>query len=298
MVHRYTTNNSPFNPANDELYKRWREQKLESAPASLAEMVVEVDDPRYLSDSEIEAMRHCIGKTNMVIYAGNTGEDADKAIPHLLARQFGLQRLNHNWLADEDGITSLTVNDEGDHPTYIPYTNRPIHWHTDGYYNPLRQQVYGLLLHCVHSAASGGENALMDHEMAYIHLRDNAPAYLHALMAPDVLTIPAGTDMYGDPRDASVGPVFSIDENTGVLHMRYTARRHNIHWKDTLETGEAVRALETLLAGDSDFIYRGRLEPGMGLVSNNVLHDRAGFEDREGTPKRLLYRARYFDRIG
>jgi hypothetical protein len=34
----------------------------------------------------------------------------------------------------------------------------------------------------------------------------------------------------------------------------------------------------------------------MGLVGNNVLHDRAGFNDDE-THHRLLYRARYYDRI-
>jgi hypothetical protein len=35
----------------------------------------------------------------------------------------------------------------------------------------------------------------------------------------------------------------------------------------------------------------------MGLVCNNVLHDRAGFTDR-GDARRLLYRARYHDRVG
>jgi len=34
----------------------------------------------------------------------------------------------------------------------------------------------------------------------------------------------------------------------------------------------------------------------MGLLCNNVLHDRAGFSDDAGHP-RLLYRARYYDRI-
>jgi hypothetical protein len=34
----------------------------------------------------------------------------------------------------------------------------------------------------------------------------------------------------------------------------------------------------------------------MGLVCNNVLHDRAAFSDSD-TQKRLLYRARYYDRI-
>jgi hypothetical protein len=35
----------------------------------------------------------------------------------------------------------------------------------------------------------------------------------------------------------------------------------------------------------------------MGLISNNVLHDRGGFSDLPGQPQRLLYRARYFDRV-
>ena len=298
MEHRYALHSSPFNPKNNDAYLRWRELKLETAPQNLGELVVEVDDPRSLSKCEHEAMLLRIRKANMVIYAGKTGDDPDKTIPHAMGRQFGLQRLNHNWLADEDGITSLTVNDEGEHPTYIPYTDRPIHWHTDGYYNPIYEQVHGLLLHCVHSAASGGENALMDHEMAYIRLRDKNPAHIHALMQPDAMTIPPGTDMHGKQREATIGPVFSVNEIGGELHMRYTARRHNIQWKEDEATRDAVTALETLLHSDSDCIYRGRLEPGMGLVSNNVLHDRAGFEDREGHPKRLLYRARYFDRIG
>jgi hypothetical protein len=34
----------------------------------------------------------------------------------------------------------------------------------------------------------------------------------------------------------------------------------------------------------------------MGLVCNNVLHDRTGFDDDPSRP-RLLYRARYLDRI-
>lgn len=44
------------------------------------------------------------------------------------------------------------------------------------------------------------------------------------------------------------------------------------------------------------FIYRGRLESGMGLASNNVLHARAAFSD-DATHKRHDYRARYFDRL-
>jgi len=38
------------------------------------------------------------------------------------------------------------------------------------------------------------------------------------------------------------------------------------------------------------------LQPGMGLLCNNVLHDRSGFTDDPARP-RLIYRARYHDRI-
>jgi hypothetical protein len=34
----------------------------------------------------------------------------------------------------------------------------------------------------------------------------------------------------------------------------------------------------------------------MGLISNNILHDRTGFQD-DSDRKRLLYRARYYDRV-
>ena len=54
--------------------------------------------------------------------------------------------------------------------------------------------------------------------------------------------------------------------------------------------------LERLLAAPSPWIHRITLEPGMGLLCNNVLHDRSAFTDDPARP-RLIYRARYHDRI-
>ncbi|RRQ21562.1 taurine catabolism dioxygenase TauD [Thiohalobacter thiocyanaticus] len=286
-----------FDLDNEVAYRHWRERRLEQAATRLDELLVEVRDPRRLSAAEHEALLSRCRRNNMALYASRIGDDPDKEIPRRLGEQLGLQRLDHNWLADDDGITSLTVNPEGEHPQYIPYTNRPIHWHTDGYYNPPERQIHGLLLHCVHPAARGGENALMDPELAYIHLRDADPAYVAALMRPDAMTIPEGTGEAGGRRPESVGPVFSVTPETGALHMRYTARSRNIRWAEDVQVQAAVRALTDLLASDRPGIFRGRLESGMGLVSNNVLHDRAGFEDTEGVPPRLLYRARFYDRI-
>jgi len=40
------------------------------------------------------------------------------------------------------------------------------------------------------------------------------------------------------------------------------------------------------------------MQKGQGLIGNNPLHDRAGFSDEgSGNTPRLLYRARYHDRI-
>ena len=131
--------------------------------------------------------------------------------------------------------------------------------------------------------------------MVYLKIRDENPAFIVALSAPDVMTIPARTDEEGVARAEQSGPVFSVDEH-GKLHMRYTARTRSIEWKQDDISRAAVACLVQVLASDSPYIYSARLESGMGLLCNNVLHDRAAFEDNPASP-RLLYRARYYERI-
>jgi alpha-ketoglutarate-dependent taurine dioxygenase len=291
------TNPSPFLPENEAAYRAWREAKLAGYPATAAELIVDIADPAQLTAAEYQALLARLRKTNMAIYRSALGDNPDKAPLTALTARFGLRRLDSNLLADDDGLTSITVNPEGEHPKYIPYTNRPINWHCDGYYNTGEQQIRGMLLHCVQPAAEGGENQLLDHEIAYLQLRDEDPRHIRALMAPDVMTIPPGKDGEGGERGPSVGPVFSIHPASGSLHMRYTARKRNIEWKDDAQTAAALAALERILGSDNPYIFRARLDSGMGLLCNNVLHTRDGFNDLPGHPRRLLYRARYFDRI-
>lgn len=285
---------SPFDLGNDRAYQAWRQYKLENYPENIEDLMVEIADPMALSMVEKDALYQRLVKTNMAIYAGPTGGDPDKTIPTKLGEQFGLSELDNNMGAD-DGVTSLKVVAEQWRGAYIPYTDRPIHWHTDGYYNLVYQQIRALFLHCVSPADKGGENALLDHEMAYMHLRDSNPEYISALMAADVMTIPANIENGKEIRPARVGPVFSIMPD-GNLHMRYTARTRSIEWKDDAITREAIDKLSDFLNSDSAFIYRATLQPGQGLICNNVLHDRSGFDD-EGESKRLLYRLRYYQRI-
>ena len=287
---------SPFDLRNEVAYQRWREQKLEQAPASLNGLIIEVNDPRNLSGIEHAALLEICRGSNMVIYAGRQ-HSADKEIARKVGHQFGMKNLDANWLAGEDGISEIQVSSAGDlsRQAYIPYTDRPIKWHTDGYYNPPQRRIRGMLLHCVHSAAAGGENRLMDHELAYLQLRDANPEFIRALSEPDAMTIPERTDEEGVARAAQGGPVFSVDENAR-LHMRYTARTRSIVWKQDELTLAAVACLEQLLAAESPYIHTARLESGMGLLCNNVLHDRSSFTDNPESP-RLLYRARYYDRV-
>ena len=96
-------------------------------------------------------------------------------------------------------------------------------------------------------------------------------------------------------RPARSGPVFSVLED-GSLHMRYTARTRSIEWSPAPVTLAAVEALNDFLDSTSDYIYRATLQPGQGLISNNVLHDRSGF-DEDDEHIRQLYRLRYYQRI-
>ena len=284
-----------FDLADEAAYLAWRAEKLAHFPTTLAELVVEVRDPRALSRGERQALLERCRRANMAVYASPTGGKPDKEIPRQLGLQLGLRDLDPNLLADDDGISPLAAAEHGTRGEFIPYTNRGIRWHTDGYYNPRERSVHAVLLHCVERAETGGENELLDHEIAYIQLRDRDPRHLRALTAPDVMTVPARIEDGRVARAAQSGPVFSIDAG-GFLHMRYTARAVSIEWKQDAATQAALAALEDILSKASPWVLRGRLEAGMGIISNNILHTRTPFTD-SAQHRRLIYRARYYQRV-
>lgn len=290
---------NPFDLDDAAAYAEWRQRKLDTAPRRLDDILVVLNDPRELTAAERSQLIDRCTVANMAVYVSHTVGEADKAIPRRLGTQLGLHSLDSNYLADDDGISPLAVADDSD-PTkrrgeFIPYTDKPIRWHTDGYYNTPERSVRGLILHCVQPAESGGDNQLLDHEIAYILLRDENPDYVRALSAADVMVIPARVEPDGVARPDQPGPVFSVDP-AGHLHLRYTARTKSIAWKEDSATRNALAAFERLLASETPWALRGRLEPGMGLVCNNVLHDRSGFSNSPQR-QRLIYRARYHERV-
>jgi alpha-ketoglutarate-dependent taurine dioxygenase len=286
---------SPFALDDPDSYRAWRAQKL-----SVAGMpdVIAVGNPGELSETERRALLQTGQARNFALFrVASPPENVDQAL-RAFGRRIGLLDLDQNLCAEDSGVTAITVKaTETDH-TYIPYTNRPLGWHTDGYYNAGDHQVRAWLLYCARPAAEGGDNELFDHEIAYIRVRDENPDWIRALMAPDAFTIPSNTEHGEEIRPDHSGPVFSISATDGSLHMRYSARQRNVIWKDDALTRDAAAFLLDLFKGGDDHIYRYRLQSGEGVISNNILHRRDGFRDGPTSgAKRLIYRARYYQRL-
>ncbi|MHB8915269.1 MAG: TauD/TfdA family dioxygenase, partial [Thiobacillus sp.] len=129
--------NTPFSLASDSDYRAWRAAKLANYPRRVDELIVPIEDPRALKPIEIQALQACCAHANMVLYYAPGVPAEDKNVPHQFAKQLGLVRLEGNYLADEDGLSSITPASDEEHVRgeYVPYTHKPINWHTDGYYN-------------------------------------------------------------------------------------------------------------------------------------------------------------------
>jgi hypothetical protein len=285
---------------DDLAYRRWREAKLADYPRLPDELTVEVSALDAPTAAETQAVLAACRRANMCLYRSRqyVGDpQGTRSALAAFARHFGLVRFEAQRSAKADGIVALEVAAQGGRVGYIPYTNLPLGWHTDGYYNyqgPGRM-IRSMLLHCVRSARRGGENDLLDHEIVYIRLRDENPDYIAALMRPDAMTIPSNEETNGTTRDENTGPGFVVDPDTGRLAMRYTARKRYIRWNDDAATQAAVRALERVLR-DDPLVMRVRFAPGEGVICNNVLHDRIGFDPGASMePGRLVYRIRSYD---
>ncbi len=257
-----------------------------------------IADPRAVSDSERAALLEQVAATNFALYQWRAAPPDDDALDEWLLTftgNFGLRAREDHRSANGNGVVRIQVAHDGGRVGYIPYTTLRIAWHTDGYYNYHGPDncVRGMILHCAAAASEGGENRLLDHELAYLRLRDADEAALCLLMHPQAMTIPEATDDSGRFRAANAGPVFFLDD-AGALVMRYTARKRNVVWRDA-ETRAAAEKLLALIEAEP-LARRLTLAPGQGLLCNNVLHDRSAFEDH-GDSRRSLCRIRFNNRI-
>lgn len=289
-----THRSGPFSLEDEASYAEWRGEKLRHASPGAA---IGIADPTALTESERNALLSSCTRRNFTLFRFNHPPADIEARLQAFGRQMGLLDFDQNLCADDSGLTAITVRPTHTDHVYIPYTSRPLGWHTDGYYNAGHYQVRAWLLYCVQPAAEGGANELFDHEIAYIRLRDQNPDWIRALTADDAFTIPGNLEGGELIRPDHSGPVFSISPD-GSLHMRYSARQRNVIWKDDPVTQAAATFLRDLFERGDEFIFRHRLNAGEGLISNNALHRRDGFRDADnGRPQRLIYRARYHQRL-
>jgi hypothetical protein len=123
---------SPFDLDDEATYRRWRDWKLALRATRIDDLIVDVADLRVLTPAEHSALLARIASANMALYRSPPAAQ-DKDLPRLLGAQLGLRRLDANWLADEDGVSLITVSQASDsRGSFIPYTDRPsagTRWH-------------------------------------------------------------------------------------------------------------------------------------------------------------------------
>ena len=283
-------------PIADDFYRKWRDERLSAAEAAKTGDFVEIGDLSAPSEAErSELIRRCAA-ANLALYATDPGRP-QRSTMRPFAEAFGLRIAEKHRSAGGDGVVALRESDAPGLKGYIPYSKRKMNWHTDGYYNAPDDRISAMVLHTEVPADDGGANQLLDHTIAYIRLMDENPDYVAALMHPAAMTIPANEEE-GAFRPASVGPVFFADADTGALQMRYTARTRSIEWRDTSLTREAVAFLQHTLETPDPMTISLRFGAGQGVLCNNVLHDRTGFDpEAAASSPRLVYRVRFHNRV-
>lgn len=285
---------------SDNAYLSWKDKKLEQYSQVLNMDPLAIESLSNPSKSETEELLKRIRKTNLAIYSiDDQADDIDCVRKELRAfsDHLGLEIAEKHRSAGEYGIVALQVSEAERQRGYIPYSRKPMNWHTDGYYNAPDEQIKAMVLHCVRPASDGGKNQFFDPEIAYIRLRDRNPEFVDALMNPHAMSIPENREPDGKVRPESVGPVFSVDQNDR-LAMRYTARTRSIEWLDNPVVRQAAAELQALLVEGDPLMYTGKLSAGQGVLCNNVLHNRTGFDpDTSTSSDRLVFRVRFHNRV-
>lgn len=284
-------------PKADDFYRKWREDRLEAAEAARTAGFVQVADLAHPSDSEkSELIRRCKAANLALYQTPESSAQRDKL--RSFADAMGLRIAEKHRSAGGDGIVALRESDAPSQKGYIPYSKRKMNWHTDGYYNAPDDRISAMVLHTAVPASAGGSNQFLDHTIAYIRLMDENPDYVRALMHPQAMAIPENVEPDGAVRPVSVGPVFFADAESGEMQMRYTARTRSIAWRDDSLTREAVGFLQKTLEKPDPLTISLKFEEGQGVLCNNVLHDRTGFDaERQKFSERMVYRVRFHNRV-
>ena len=275
------------NTAED--YKRWKDNKLETFTKNLDELTVQITSPNAISKPEKSMVISLLENHNIVFFHIDRVKQINKSTIKNFASQIGLSNYELDSQSDEDGLTEIKdIKTTEKLSEYVPYTTKELNWHTDGYYTDQKNSVLSWLLFCKTSAESGGINKYLDHEIAYI-LFNNKSKRLMDLMLDDTCCIPENSITN---RKEVFNPVFMFKNKR--LHMKFSMRKKNIIWnKNSLE---AIDVLKSIIKDSSQYHITKKLDTGMGVITNNVIHMRTAFTNSRNK-NRLLYRLRSKKRV-
>ena len=266
-------------------FLRWAEEKERNIPHNIEGIIVNIHDINNVKISEIAKIKETINKCNCCIYSSKI---ALKSNTNLLkfVESVGMRTYDRNNIESNE-ISTITPL-ENKKINYIPYTDKSLNWHTDGYYD--KKSIFSWLLHCVHPATHGGENYLLDHELAlreYVLRHDD----INNLMSEEALTIPESKDT---SRSEISTYIFSFKNQYKKLHMRFSMRKDNIGISP--KASPAIIKLKEIIENDcAKYSLTYKLQKNEGIITNNILHGRKAFKDDK--VKRKLLRIRSYERL-
>ena len=114
-------------------YETWRDEKLANYCSKSESLFVEINDPLKLSNAEKKAIsNNCISNNLSLIRIKSSGV-IRKAISSINA-QLGLVDFDLHLCAEDDGLVVIEDTKSPTKGGYVPYSNKALNWHTDGYY--------------------------------------------------------------------------------------------------------------------------------------------------------------------
>ena len=266
-------------------FLRWAEEKEKNIPQNSDGILVNIHDINNVKTSEITKIKETIYKYNSCIYSSKIALKSNtnllKFVELVGMKTYDCNNIESNEISTITPLQNSKIN-------YIPYTDKLLNWHTDGYYD--KKSIFSWLLHCVNPATEGGENYLLDHELVlreYLLRNDD----INNLMAEDALTIPASKDT---SRPEISTYIFSFQNKYRRLHMRFSMRKDNIG--TSAKANSAVIKLREIIEDDcAKYSLTYKLQKNEGIITNNILHGRKAFKDDK--VKRKLLRIRSYERL-
>ena len=266
-------------------FLKWAAQKENNIPKNINEISVEIKDINRATKNEISKIKSTLDKFNSCLYRSNRDLESNSCLLDF-AKAVGMKTFDCNNIEANEISTISSIKNEK--IQYIPYTNKALNWHTDGYYD--KKPLFSWLLHCINPADDGGENYLLDHELA---MREYVLSYddIEVLMNKRAITIP---ESQGSNRSEISTYIFSFDNDYEKLHMRFSMRKENIKMSDNTFT--AMSKLTNVIENNcSKYSITYKLSKNEGILSNNILHGRNSFKDDK--VQRKLLRIRSYERL-